>query len=145
MGDRVTRALRYVRLQWTRNGREWPGSDRRAQPSLPATATGGLKTTRSVMRATRIITASLAAVLAAGALAGPATARIDPPLGRPDLAPPTLTPTPQPNADAPRSGFDWGSAGIGAAAGVGAFAIALAGTAGMRRRTVAPHRSITTR
>jgi hypothetical protein len=31
-------------------------------------------------------------------------------------------------------GFDWGSAGIGAAAGIGAFAIALAGTAEMRRR-----------
>src|SRR4051794_17467866 len=96
------------------------------------------------MRATRIITASLAAVLAAGALAGPATARIDPPPGRPDPASTTLTPTPQPNANASRSGFDWGSGGIGAAAGVGAFAIALAGTAGMRRRSVAPHRSITT-
>jgi hypothetical protein len=94
------------------------------------------------MRATRLITASLAAVLAAGALAGPATARIDPPPGRPDLALPTLTP--QANADAPRSGFDWGSGGIGAAAGVGAFAIALAGTAGMRRRSLAPRRSITT-
>jgi hypothetical protein len=35
------------------------------------------------------------------------------------------------------SGFDWGSAGIGAAAGIGAFAIALAGTAGLRRRRVA--------
>jgi hypothetical protein len=35
------------------------------------------------------------------------------------------------------SGFDWGSAGIGAAAGVGAFAIVLAGSTGMRRRRAA--------
>jgi hypothetical protein len=96
------------------------------------------------MRATRIITAQLAAVLAAGALAGPATARIDPPPDWRDTTAPT-TSAPQPNADTPPSGFDWGSGGIGAAAGIGAFAIVLAGTAGMRRRSVAPHRSITTR
>jgi hypothetical protein len=35
------------------------------------------------------------------------------------------------------SGFDWGSAGIGAAAGLGACAIALAG-AGLRRRAGGP-------
>jgi len=35
------------------------------------------------------------------------------------------------------SGFDWGSADIGAAAGVGAFAIVLAGSTGMRRRRAA--------
>jgi hypothetical protein len=39
----------------------------------------------------------------------------------------------------PASGLDWGSAGIGAAAGIGAFAIALALTTGLRRRrTVRP-------
>jgi hypothetical protein len=32
------------------------------------------------------------------------------------------------------SGFDWGSAGIGAGTVVGAFAVALAGTVGLRRR-----------
>jgi hypothetical protein len=97
------------------------------------------------MRATRIITAPLATVLAAGALTGPAAAMpIDPPHRGPDPAPPTLSLTPQPNAEAPRSGFDWGSGGIGAAAGIGAFAIALAGTAGMRRRSAVRHRVITT-
>jgi hypothetical protein len=42
------------------------------------------------------------------------------------------------NAPAPR--LDWGSAGIGAAAGIGACAIALALTAGLRRRTAPPDR-----
>ena len=42
------------------------------------------------------------------------------------------------------SGFDWGSAGIGAAAGIGAFAIVLAGTAGMRRRRPLNHARIVT-
>ena len=82
-------------------------------------------------------------VLAAGALASPATARIDPPPGGPDATAPTLSLTPKPNADAAPSGFDWGSGGIGAA-GIGAFAIALAGTAGMRRRSVARQPPITT-
>jgi hypothetical protein len=44
----------------------------------------------------------------------------------------------------PASGLDWGSAGIGAAAGIGAFAIALALTAGLRRRRTAQPRSLTT-
>jgi hypothetical protein len=39
-----------------------------------------------------------------------------------------------PAASASSSGFDWGSAGIGAAAAFGAFLIALAGAAGLRRR-----------
>jgi hypothetical protein len=138
------------------------------------------------MRATHTITASVTAVLAAAALAGPAaavpadahnqrngwyagksaiqgslhsdrsrdsaTANVYVPpadlgLGNasaPDAAAPTWPANPQPivrptpTADAPSSGFDWGSGGIGAAAGIGAFAIALAGTAGMRRR-VARH------
>jgi hypothetical protein len=38
---------------------------------------------------------------------------------------------------APSSGLDWGSAGIGAAAVVGAFAIAAAGILGLRRRRIA--------
>jgi hypothetical protein len=39
-----------------------------------------------------------------------------------------------PAASASSSGFDWGSAGIGAAVVVGAFLIALGGAAGLRRR-----------
>jgi hypothetical protein len=39
-----------------------------------------------------------------------------------------------PAASASPSGFDWGSAGIGAAAVIGAFLIALGGAAGLRRR-----------
>jgi hypothetical protein len=60
----------------------------------------------------------------------------------PAAAAPTWSANPQPivrptpTADSPSSGFDWGSAGIGAAAGIGAFAIALAGTAEMRRRRI---------
>jgi hypothetical protein len=41
-------------------------------------------------------------------------------------------------ASAPSSGLDWGSAGIGAAAGLGAFAIALAGVGVLRRRVARP-------
>src|SRR5512132_1202306 len=39
-----------------------------------------------------------------------------------------------PATSASPSGFDWGSAGIGAAVVVGAFLIALGGAAGLRRR-----------
>ena len=39
-----------------------------------------------------------------------------------------------PAASASSSGFDWGSAGIGAAVVIGAFLIALGGAAGLRRR-----------
>ena len=39
-----------------------------------------------------------------------------------------------PATSASSSGFDWGSAGIGAAVVLGAFLIALGGTAGLRRR-----------
>jgi hypothetical protein len=38
----------------------------------------------------------------------------------------------------PSSGLDWGSAGIGAAAGLGACGIALAGIGGLRRRVARP-------
>jgi hypothetical protein len=45
---------------------------------------------------------------------------------------------------APASGFDWGSASIGAAVGLGACAIALGAIVGVRRRLARP-RSLTTR
>ena len=99
------------------------------------------------MRATRPITASLAAVVAAGALAGPAGAMpIDPtkPEPTPDPTARPLASTPPHKGHAPHSTFDWGSGGIGAAAGVGAFAIVLAGTAGMRRRQLPDRRSLVT-
>jgi hypothetical protein len=63
----------------------------------------------------------------------------------PDAAAPTwptnrqLIVRQRPTADVPSSGFDWSSGGIGAAAGIGALAIALAGTTGMRRRRIARH------
>jgi hypothetical protein len=84
------------------------------------------------MRPARIITIPLAAVLSAAAVAGPAAAA---PLdaGKPSLP---ASPTVQPIApvDARSVGFDWSSAGIGAAGGVGVLAIALAGSTGLRRR-----------
>ena len=76
------------------------------------------------MRSTRTIAAAL---LGAVAITGPASAMpIDPPHGpgRPPVVVQSET----------SSGFDWGSAGIGAAGGVGAFAIALAAAGGIRRR-----------
>jgi hypothetical protein len=41
---------------------------------------------------------------------------------------------------APSSGLDWGSAGIGAAAGIGTVAIALVAMGGLRRRVARPAR-----
>jgi hypothetical protein len=72
-----------------------------------------------------------AAILGAAILTSPAFARIDPPPKQP--APPPIVQTAA-SSDETSSGFDWSAAGIGAAGGVGAFAIALAGTSGMRRR-----------
>jgi len=46
---------------------------------------------------------------------------------------------------APASGLDWGSAGIGGAAVLGAFAITLAGIVGLRRRRTARPRPLITR
>jgi hypothetical protein len=63
--------------------------------------------------------------------------------------PPTWPESPQPItrpravASAPPSGRDWSSAGIGAAAATGAFAIALVGIGGLRRRRVARPGSLT--
>jgi|SRR5437868_6651465 hypothetical protein len=55
------------------------------------------------------------------------------PIGQPDTA-----------ANVPSSGFDWDSAGLGAGAAVAASAIALAGTAGIRRRRTTRPRSVAT-
>jgi len=106
------------------------------------------------MRTTRSITASFAALLAAAALAAPAAAvpadTHDQPNGwypgestiqgslHSDSSPnPATASVNVPSTGVPSSGFDWSSAAIGAAGGVGAFAIALAGTTGMRRRRIA--------
>jgi hypothetical protein len=118
------------------------------------------------MRIARITTATLAALLGTAALAGPAAAghkqatpayATTSTIQGPKVAPPPTWPTnPQPigpphaalNADASSntqaSGFDWGSAGIGAAGGVAACAIALAGTVALRRRRGARPRSLAT-
>ena len=138
------------------------------------------------MRTTRTITASLAAVLGAAALAGPAAAVPNdaqststpshagkssgpPHAGRqgrrdgelstsrprssadttPVAPPPTWPANPQPigqpdqAVSASSSGFDWDSAGMGAAAAA-LFAIALAGVAGLRRRRTAGPGSVAT-
>jgi hypothetical protein len=92
---------------------------------------------------------------AATTLAGPPTWPANPqPITRPRAVaatlpgPPTWPTNPQPIAppravvNAPDSGLDWLSAGIGAAA-AGLFAIALVGIAGLRRR-IAPPQSLTT-
>jgi hypothetical protein len=79
------------------------------------------------MRSTRTLAAAL---LAAAMFTGSASAMpADPPHKPGRLAEPT-----PPRIVQTSSGFDWRSAGIGAAGGVGAFAIAVAGTAGMHRR-----------
>jgi hypothetical protein len=65
--------------------------------------------------------------------------------------PPTWAVNPQPItrpraiASTPSSGLDWGSAGIGAAAVLGAFAIAATGMLGVRRRRVARPGSLSAR
>ena len=81
------------------------------------------------MRTTRNISVSLAALLSAAALAGPAAAVPTDVVSGGSTAPPK----PQPVVVEQSSGFDWSAAAIGAAGGVGAVAIALAGTAAMRR------------
>ena len=84
------------------------------------------------MRSTRTFAAAL---LSAVTLASPAFAT---PAGPPHTsARPPVVQTAA-SSDEKSSGFDWRSAGIGAAGGVGAFAIALAGIAGTRRRRL-PH------
>jgi hypothetical protein len=89
------------------------------------------------MRTTRTIAAALlsAATLASPAFAMPA----DPPqkLARPPVMQSAAS------SDETSSGFDWSSAGIGVG-GVGAFAIALAGIAGTRRRRLLHREPIAT-
>jgi hypothetical protein len=76
------------------------------------------------MRSIRTVAAAL---LSALALAGPASAMpTDPPHGNGE--PPVVE-----SSDS-SSSFDWTSAAVGAAGGIGAFAIALAAGAGMRHR-----------
>jgi hypothetical protein len=64
-------------------------------------------------------------------------------------APPTRPANPEPITrseavvNAPASGPDWGSAGIGAAAVIGAVAIVLAGAIGVHRRRAARLRPVT--
>lgn len=66
-------------------------------------------------------------------VAGPPTWPVNPhPITRPHAV-----------VDAPTSGLEWGSAGIGAAAAAGAFAIAVAGIVGLRRRRIARIGSVT--
>jgi len=86
---------------------------------------------------------------AATALAGPPTWAVNPqPITRSRAVaatppgPPTWPTSPQP-IDAPDSGLDWLSVGIGAAA-AGLFAIALVGIAGLRRRITRPQSLTTT-
>ena len=103
------------------------------------------------MRTTRIIITSLAAVLSAAAVAGPAAAAPTDPAVSPPVAQkaPTWPINPQPIAQhsmaatATSSGFDWGSAVIGAAV-VGTFAIALAGSTVLLRRRHGRSTSVTT-
>ena len=97
------------------------------------------------MRSTRTLAATL---LGAATLASPAFAMpIDLPHkpARPlDSAAPAPVVQTVASSDETSSGFDWSSAGIGAAGGVGAFAIALAATAGMRRRRLSDPRPLLT-
>jgi hypothetical protein len=106
-----------------------------------STAPRGLNHKERHMRTTRIITVLLAAVLTAAILAGPAAAVPTDVVSGGSTSP---DPGPVVQRTVEASGFDWGSAGIGAAAGIGAFAIVLAGTAGMRRRRPARPQTIAT-
>jgi MYXO-CTERM domain-containing protein len=94
-------------------------------------------TARSAMRSTRTLAA---AFLAAAMFTGSASAMPADPPHKPGRA---GVPTPPPIVET-SSGFDWSSAGIGATGGVGAFAIALAGAAGMRRRRTPERRTLVT-
>jgi hypothetical protein len=106
-----------------------------------STAPRGLDHKERHMRTTRIITVLLAALLTAAILAGPAAAVPTDVVSGGSTSP---DPGPVVLRTVEASGFDWGSAGIGAAAGIGAFAIVLAGTAGMRRRRPARPQTIAT-
>jgi hypothetical protein len=90
------------------------------------------------MRATHIITAVLAALVIAAILAGPAGAVPTDVISGGSTSSSTPAPTPRTVIVTEGSGFDWGSAAIGAAAGLGACAIALAGSGVHRRRSGPP-------
>ena len=125
------------------------------------------------MHTSRLITVPLAAVLGAAALAGPAAAVPgdwphrsptpwfagpsesegsrsagqdvrSPNANDAATADPQAIAQPTAVIDTRSAGFDWGSAGIGGAAVVAAFAIALAGIVGLRRHRTARPRSLTT-
>jgi hypothetical protein len=93
------------------------------------------------MRTTRIITVLLAALLTAAILAGPAAAVPTDVISGGSASP---DPGPVVQRTVETSGFDWSSAGIGAVAGFGGFAIVVAGVAGLRRRRPARPRSVAT-
>ena len=126
------------------------------------------------MHTSRLITVPLAAVLGAAALVGPAAAVPgdwphrsptpwfagpsesegsrsagqdvrSPNANDAATADPQAIAQPTAVIDTRSAGFDWGSAGIGAAAAIGAFAIALAGAVGLRRRRPGPPGSVATR
>jgi hypothetical protein len=98
------------------------------------------------MRTTRRTTASLAAVLSAAVLGAPASALAAggeqdsrTPVSQPAPTWPTdpqVIPRPQVVAVDSGATFDWGSAGIGAATVLGAFAMGTAGVAIVRRSRV---------
>jgi hypothetical protein len=98
-----------------------------------------IPTRRSVMRRTRIIAAAL---LSAATFAAPASAMPNDPPHTPTRPPVVQTTAP---SDETSSGVDWSSAGIGAIAGVGASAIALAGIGGMRHRRLNDSGPVVTR
>ncbi len=96
------------------------------------------------MRTTRLTTTSLATALSVAALGAPASAfaaggqASEPPVPSPPtwpVDPQVIPPPPEVAVDAGSgSGFDWDSAGIGAATILGAFAMGSAGVAVVRRR-----------
>jgi hypothetical protein len=84
----------------------------RPHPAVPSTK-------ESAMRATRIITAVLAALVVAAILAGPAGAVPTDVISGGSTSSSAPPGTPRVVTVTEASGFDWGSAGIGAAAGAG--------------------------
>jgi hypothetical protein len=115
------------------------------------------------MRTSRLISAVPAAAVTAALLAGPAGAASHLP-GPPTWpkhptpiteivrlpGPPTWPQDPKPisryhaSVAVADGGFDWASAGIGAAAGIAALATGLAGATGVRRRRTLRSRPLTT-
>jgi hypothetical protein len=99
------------------------------------------------MRTTRLTTASLATALSAVAIGMPTSAvaagggqAAEPPVPSPPTWPVDPQVIPPPPEVAPEAGsgpgFDWDSAGIGAATVLGVFAMGTAGVAVVRRRRI---------